>query len=213
MKTWRYLIVGGILGPILFATTVTLVGSSRATYDHRTQFISELGEVGGLYSEVMNYLGFMIPALFIMLFAVSLMAGYSKTKLTGFASFLIVLFAAGMFLAGVFSCDSTCLPANPTREHILHNLFSFMAFLSLIIGCMLWGIFLRRNSEWTSFGVYSIITSVLAIVLLALMVATAASRNETGLFQRLFLLTLFTWMALFAYRLWRIDPSWISVKK
>lgn len=201
----RHLALGGIVGPLLFAATVIIVGFLRPDYDHTRQFISELGEAGGEFSSLMNYLGFMCSAAFIMLFTVALRYRFSPTILTRSASLLVGVFASGMFLAGVFSCDATCTPVEPSTEQLLHNLVSFAAFLALMSSAFLWGVVFRRDSAWHRFGTYSQVTAGLSVILLIAMVASAWTRTGSGALQRCFLATLFLWMSLFALRIWRED--------
>ena len=186
MNKNRFLALGGIAGPLLFTSMVIVIGQLRSDYNHMTRFISELGETGGQYSAVMNLLGFMCGATMIMLFAVSLRSRFRPTALNALASLLIGIYATGMFLAGVFSCDIGCTPAVPTTEQRLHALVSFVAFASLITGVFLWGVYLRNNQAWRWFGNYSLATAGLAMVLLFAMISTAATRSGSGLFQRLF---------------------------
>jgi hypothetical membrane protein len=210
MKLSKNLLLGGIAGPLLFFVVVSILGYLKNDYEHITQFISELGETGGRFAYYMNYLGFMSAAALIFLFAITLWSRYSLSTLTKVATLLIGAFATGMFLAGVFSCDPTCLPLEPTLDHILHNLVSFVAFLSLIISTILWGLALRNKPGWSGFGIYSWATAAGATLFLISMIATAATRNGVGLFQRSFLALLFIWMACFAYQLWQHDPDWRS---
>ena len=67
----RSLLLAGIVGPLLFAITVVIVGSLRPDYSHVNQFISELGEAGGQFAWAMNYLGFMVPAALILIFVLT----------------------------------------------------------------------------------------------------------------------------------------------
>ena len=202
MRISRFLTLGGLAGPVMFTTTVFIVGLLRHSYDHSTQFISELGETGGEHSNIMNYFGFMIPAILILVFALKLLLSHSKTKLTYLASILVVVFSAGMFLAGFFSCDPTCLPFDPSTNQLLHNLVSFLAFVALITSSFLWGKYFKGIPEWHRFANYSLVTSGLAAVFLLLMILAAPTRTNSGLYQRFFLAVLFIWMANFAYRLW-----------
>ena len=208
MKLPSQSILGGIAGPLLFAIIITIAGSLRPEYSHASQFISELGETGGQNATLMNYLGFMASASLIFIFALTLLFNFTSNLLTGIASVLIGLFSIGMFFAGVYSCDATCMPVEATSDHLTHNLVSFAAFVALILGTLLWGVALFRKSGWVQFAIYSVVTATLAVIFLYAMIDTAPTRNGTGLFQRLFLTSLFSWMAIFAFRLWGSNPKW-----
>lgn len=198
-----YIVLGGIAGPALFAALVVLCGALRPDYDHVTQFVSKLGETGGDFAALMNYVGFMSSAVLIMFFTVALVTKFPRTALRNLGSLLVGIFAVTMFTAGVFSCDVTCTPAVPTLEQRLHGIVSIVAFPSLILGALVWGLFFLRISHWRRFGFYSLATAALSVVLLVAMVASTETRSGTGVLQRLLLGSLFLWLALTAARLWR----------
>lgn len=202
----RFMLIGGIAGPVLFALVVAVCGALRPEYDPLTRFMSELGETGGAYAPLMNYAGFMLSATLIMGFAISLPARFDTSLSTRLGTVLIAAFAAGMFAAGVFSCDTGCTPEVPTSAQRLHDLASTLAFPSLILATLVWGLHLRRDPAWRRFGLYSLGTGGLCVVLLFAMVASVETRTGTGLLQRLLLGALFLWMALLATRLLR-EPT------
>lgn len=199
----RYIVLGGIAGPALFAALVVICGALRPDYSHVTQFISELGETGGDFAALMNYVGFMSSAALILSFAVALITIFPRTVLSIFGAVLVATFAVNMFAAGVFSCDVTCTPAVPTTHQQLHDLVSIIAFPSLILGALLWGLYFLQIPNWRRFGFYSLATAVLSVALLVAMVASTETRTGTGVLQRCLLGALFLWLALMAYRLWR----------
>lgn len=197
------MLLGGIAGPALFAVLVLLCGALRPDYDHFAQFISELGEDGGEFAALMNYLGFMVPAALILLFAAALPAQFARSTHSVAGALLVGLFALGMFTAGVFSCDATCTPATPTMEQRLHDVASIVAFPSLILGALVWGVLFLRTPGWRSFGHFSIGCAVVSVALLVAMVASTDTRSGTGALQRGLLGVLFLWLSLMALRLWR----------
>lgn len=199
----RYLILGGIAGPALFATLTIVCGSLRPDYNHVTQFISELGETGGEFATLMNYVGFMSSAALILLFAMAIVPGFTQTALTKIGALLVAIYAVSMFAAGVFSCDTGCAPTQPSNAQVLHDIVSIIAFPALIAAALVWGFGFLRMPEWRRFGVYSLGTATISTVLLIAMVNTEETRAGTGLLQRIFLGVLFLWLALMAWRFWR----------
>ncbi|OGD53384.1 hypothetical protein A3K80_05350 [Candidatus Bathyarchaeota archaeon RBG_13_38_9] len=57
LNTLQLAAVSGIIGPIIFAVVVFVLGQLRPNYNHFTQTMSELGEVGGQNAMVMNIAG------------------------------------------------------------------------------------------------------------------------------------------------------------
>lgn len=203
----RLMLAGGIAGPVLFSLASIIFGALRPGYDPVDQFISELGETGGLHAPLMNVLGFMGGGAMMLLFAIALWQSLPRSALTTIGSLLIAVFAVNVFGAGVWSCDVGCPTSNGSPEQRMHDLVSVIAFPALILGALTWSIWFLRRPEWRAFGVYSLITGLAAIGLLVAMIASEATRESTGLLQRLFLLVLFVWMASLAYRLLRRNPA------
>lgn len=198
----RLSLLAGVLGPVLFSLAVVVAGALRPGYDHVDQFISELGETGASTAWVMNYPGFMLSAVLILVFALLLRSLFAKSVSSTAGTFLLAVFAISLFIAGVFSCDAGCLTDNPSTEQKLHDLVSVVAFPAFTLGVFAWGVSLCRLPEWRGFGIYSFASAALSILFLVLMVQSEASRDGTGLYQRLFLGTLFLWMTVFSIRLW-----------
>ena len=199
----RYMSLGGIAGPLVFVVVVIVCGALRPGYNHMTQFISELGEHGGAYAALMNYGGFMPMAVLLVLFAVALVTRLPRTPLSLLGALLVAVFAVGVFAAGINSCDPGCVGAPPTRAQQLHTKVSIIAFRSLILATFVWGLYFWRLASWRRFAYYTLLTGVLAVGLLFGMITSIPERAVTGLMQRLFLGSLFLWLALMAWRVWR----------
>ncbi len=202
-KLVRLLLLAGIAGPLLFASVVILVGSLRPDYSHMSQFMSELGEAGGQFAGAMNYLGFMLSAALILAFVLASRTRLPRNRLNSIAATLLIVFAISMFFAGVFSCDVGCSPSEPTLDQKLHDVFSIIAFPAFTAGVFFWGLSLFRNASWHRFGIYSLVTAGLSLVLLVAMVQSEATREGTGMYQRLYLGILFLWLMVMSVRQWR----------
>lgn len=196
----RMLTLGGVAGPILFTVIVVTCGALRPEYSHLSQFISELGEIGGPNAGLMNYAGFMVPGALILVSGLGLVGPLPRSGLTIAGAFLVALFGAGVFAAGVFSCDPGCLPENPSREGFLHNLVSLIAFVAMIAGVALLGFQFRRMPGWPGFALYSFLTAAAAAALLLVMMIVTAAMPIIGLVQRVFLGVLFLWLILVSIR-------------
>ena len=200
---FRLLLLAGIVGPLLFAAAVFVVGTLRPDYSHVTQFMSELAEAGGQYAWLMKYFGFMLPAVFILIFVVAFRTRLPSTALSSIGTSLLVVFAVSMFLAGVFPCDVGCSPPEPSPDQKLHDLFSILACPSFTAGVFFWGLSLFRYAGWRRFGIYTLGTATLSLVLLIVMIQSEASREGTGTYQRLYLGVLFLWLMMLSARLSR----------
>ena len=198
------LLLAGTAGPALFSLAVVIAGALRPGYDHVNQFISELGEAGGSTAALMNFPGFMLSALVMLVFFLVLPSRFSRSAATMIGTILLSVFATSVFFAGAYSCDPGCLPDNPSTSQRLHDIASVLAFPAFTLGVVAWGIKFLRLPGWRGFGTYSLVSAALSIVFLVLMVRSEATRDATGLYQRLFLGVLFLWMVSLSIRLWRM---------
>ncbi|MGB5492490.1 MAG: DUF998 domain-containing protein, partial [Woeseiaceae bacterium] len=163
-------------------------------YNHVNQFMSELGETGGHFAWVMNFFGFMLSAGLILIFVLAFRTLLPRTAPNLVGTFLLVIFAVSMFFAGVFSCDVGCPASERSVDQKLHDLFSILAFPAFTAGVFAWGLSLSRIAGWRRFGIYSLVTASLSLILLVTMVQSEASRAGTGMYQRLYLGVLFLWL-------------------
>lgn len=148
---FRLLLLAGIVGPHLFAATVVVVGSLRPDYSHVNQFMSELGEAGGQFAWLIKYFGFMLPAVFILIFVLAFRTRFPGTALSSIGTSLLVVLAVSMLVAGVFPCDVGCSPPESTPDQKLHDLFSILAFPSFTAGVFFLGSFVISQWQLASF--------------------------------------------------------------
>ena len=200
----RSLLSTGVAGPLIFSFAVVTSGALSSNYSHVDQFISELGETGGELAWLMNYFGFMLSASLILIFVLTLRKQFPGTVINTFGTLLLAIFAIGVFFAGVYSCDAGCPPVNATPEQKLHDVAS-LALPAFTLGVAAWGVYFCQVLRWRHFGIYSLITAAFSVILLMAMVQSEASRDGTGVYQRLFLGVLFIWMIALAVWLLRAN--------
>lgn len=188
----RFLGLGGIAGPVIFTATVIITAGLRTDYNHISHFISELGATGTPSEQWMNFLGFIPSGILIALFATALLSYSKKKPIAVIGSVFMMVFGAGMAVAGLFSCDQGCIPSG-SLESIIHDRVSAVTFMSAIAGVLLAGFSFGKLSFFRRFRRYSLFTGLVSFVLLVIMINSFESRNFTGLWQRLLLLSLFLW--------------------
>lgn len=199
----RFLALGGVAGPVLFASVVVLCAGLRPEYSHVTQFISELGESGGSRASLMNFLGFIPSGLLLAAFGASLAHLLPRTSLSLAAAVFIVVYGLGITGAGIYSCDPGCPSQNLSSEATIHRVVSITSFVAAILGIALWAYCFRSIAAWRSLWRYSAISSALALVLLLVLDASEESRAFTGVWQRLSIVTLDLWCAVVGLRAFR----------
>ena len=207
---FRYFSLGGLFASILFTLMTIICSSLRNSYDHINQFISELGATKTEHARLMNYAGFIPSGFLILLFSVFLFHGLPKSIIGRIGSVLVGLFGIGMMLAGYFSCDKGCPQVGGSFENRMHDGISGPAFLSEIIGIFLLSFSLRRSIDWKRFWIYTLISSILAMAFMVLLINSLESREQTGLWQRMLLLTIFQWLSVMSINLY---SYWTSINK
>ena len=201
--TMRYLALGGLAGPLLFASVVIVCAALRPGYDHAMQFISELGATGTPRAALMNFAGFIPSGILVMAFGVSLAALLPPSTLSRIGAGLIVVFGLGISLAGVYSCDPGCPRHDFSPAALGHEIVSITAFVAGIAGIAVWAYRFRELPAWRPLWRYSALSSAAALLLFLMLAATAETRTYTGIWQRLFLTSLYLWCAVVGVRLFR----------
>jgi hypothetical protein len=200
MKLQKLAALGGIIGPLWFAGTVTVLTVSQ--YD----FMRSLGwdplnaptldwPSGlslGPYGIWMT-LTFISSGLLMSTFALILRTALEETPpRIGTLGLLL----AGCALAGLaFSTDPTLRTTPATWHGILHDLFFVLLGLSLLVSMLGLGRAFKGDSRWKGFGSYTYFTAACAIPSFAL----------KGIAFYLFLGAILTWSVTIAIQLLRIS--------
>ena len=191
-----YLSLGGLLGPLLFTLMTVICSDLRPHYNHMNQFISELAATGTTYAALMNYAGFIPVGLLCAMFGISLLPLVPRSIVGKIGAILIGLFGIGVVLAGALSCDEGCPPKDGSFHNRMHNGISGFAFLVLIIGILLTGLAFRRTDFQKRYWIYCLVTAFVSGVFMILLSNSLDSPTGKGLWQRLFLLTVFVWLSI-----------------
>jgi len=200
----RFLALGGVAGPVVFTLVVLVCAGLRPDYSHSMQVMSALGETGGPNAQLMNAVGFVATGLLFLVFAFSLSRLVPRTGLATAGALLLGLFGLGVVGAGTFSCDLGCTGMGTSREAYLHIVASVLAFTSGVTACAVWGFAFRSLPAWRSLSSFSLISALVSGVLLLAFNAAAGSSSITGVWQRLFLGSLYLWfivVGLYAFRI------------
>ena len=92
----RLLLLGGLIGPLCFATAVVVGAALRPDYDHTMQVMSALGATGSANALLMNGLGFLPTGLLIMGLALGLLRFVPRSILAIVAGLALGIFGAGV---------------------------------------------------------------------------------------------------------------------
>jgi hypothetical protein len=194
----------GIVGPLLFIAVFLVEGATRPGYNPWTMFVSQLATGPGGWMQILNF--FMCGTL-VLVFAVALRAQIAGTRGSIGGPVLIGLFGATLLVAGAFTTDPGLgYPVGAPEVHTLHGTIHGFAglavFTILPAACfvMAWH-FAARSARW---AFYSAAVGVALIVLFFGGFAVGQyPQAPTGLYQRIAIITGWTWIAAVAWRLSR----------
>ena len=210
----RWLALAGVIGPILFELMFTIAGLLRPGYSPIRQAVSDLGVGPNAWIQNANFVVF---GLLLIAFAIGFYRGMRSVISGGWLMaclVLLILSGAGMGGAGYFTVpDPNDPPELQVLQGILHMLCFLAAFVSPAIALVIIGWRLRQDAKWRGYGRYSMITGLVALVLIALVFlffAPGSPLSEVrigGLVQRILALEVFAWHVVMGWRLFTLDGS------
>jgi hypothetical membrane protein len=213
VTTKRLLLCGAIADP-LFIAMFLIEGATRTNYNPLRHPISSLalGDFGWMQSAT-----FIVSGLLMIAFAIGLRRALRPRGGSIWGSLLVGIWGFGLFGAGIFITDpvsgyppGTPAQGEPTTIGNLHDLFSLLAFVGLVVACFVFsGYFARRgNIGW---AVYSALSGVVFVV--AFFLASAGFTqseglvNIGGLIQRIQITTGWSWLTLLAVHFLKALPE------
>jgi hypothetical protein len=194
--------VAGMVGPVLFATT--LLALTAVQYDFMLGLgWRPLGDPAGAWPSGLalgpygwvQVANFVLSGILLMIFAAGLHFGATDGRGSRVGPALLFVAGAAMALMG-FETDP---PIQSTGPRTLHNLIHDLAFALFVLALLpafffLWLRF-REDALWRDQARYTLITGLLATLLLFL----------PGVAYYLFLAVVLVWFEVTAVRLWRLS--------
>lgn len=209
MNKYKVGAIAGMAGPMSFLLAVVLVAALRPEYSHYGQFMSELGETNGTGAWIMNIFGFgafsVLSAIFFLSRADTMATSDHPTS-GRVALVLSLIFCLGILCAGIFSCDTTCTPEIPSAAQQYHDLAS-LVLVVFIIAIPIWLHHLGSLSHHQGHWWYSRVTTIVAALSLVMMIGSVDDRSGTGMYQRILVGSMWLWIAVFAWRVYRTPTT------
>ena len=191
-------LLAGLFGFVPHGVAVVVATYQRPVFDHRTQFISELGERGSTTAFVVNFLGIIPTGLLLATFGIGLVARYRAHRLLVVSGALIALHGLCRVMAALFPCDVGCRPVVPSLSQLVHNGSATVAFISLTAALFTAGAWLVKLKRGVAVVLATYTLGVAAVVAQGLIVTRTAGA-DVGLYQRVALGALQLWVALLAF--------------
>ena len=185
----RLLAICGMIAPIWFIIMWIVSGAMYAGYNHVTQYIRALGDIGSPVAWFFNPLGLGVYGLLILAFSYGLYRGIKESLLE---PALLGIGRVGIILAGILPMPS---PA--------HNLAFLILAISVILSCFTLPICFKEDDRWKNLQKYTLLTGVLALIFLFLLIL-GSQIGVGGLIQRIWGAILWIWMFVLAVRLYRL---------
>ena len=204
MKLQKLAALGGIIGPIVFASMVTIL--TIVQYDfmrnlgwdpiHAPTFDWPSGLSLGPYGIWMT-LTFILGGLLMVSFALALQTVLDEGTAPRIGTLGLLL--SGCALAGLaFATDPTIRSTPATWHGRLHDLSFVLLGISLLVSMLGLGRAFQNDPRWRGYGMYTFITAACAIPSFAL----------KGIAFYLFLGAILAWSIVIAIKLFRFSNSY-----
>lgn len=209
--TTRYLLLGGVIGPLLFVLLFLIEGATRPGYSPLKQAVSELSLSSQGWIQIVN---FIVSGLLILGFAIGLRRILQRRKGTAWGPLLLAAVGLGLVAAGIFVTDPALgyppgTPPGPALHDTWHGILHWYAGGLIFFGCLSAAsfVFARRLAMESQrlWALYSLLSGIGMMVFFAAFAAAGAFDGPAGLFQRLSIGTGMIWLSLFACKLLRAE--------
>jgi hypothetical membrane protein len=200
-STTRWLLTGGVIGPVLFVVVLLVEGWTRAAYDPMKMFGSllSLGDLG--WQQISNFL---VSGALVTGGAVGLRRVLVDGPGSRWGPWLIGLAGVALMLAGVFVTDPAQgyppgapagMPSSPSWYAAIHLLASVVVFMGLPVAMVVMARRFRgEGSRWAPYCWLS------AAGTLAFLFMGLAFAGPAGLLQRVAILLALGWVAQVMWR-------------
>lgn len=167
----KWLLKAGYLVPILFWSTTLICGFLMNNYNHFTNMVSELGEIG-TNTQIIFTFGLVLTAIFSIVFILGLIKICKKINLNIFPILLLFMFSFSILGAGLFPF--------PLRLHEILGMPSILLVTSPLLAAFLW-----KSDRISNIKLFSVVSILLMSLGFLVFLPTILS-DFIGLKQRFF---------------------------
>jgi len=203
-KIIRLAAIAGILGPILYAVVIVVIGALQSGYSHISQSMSELGAVDAPYKLVINTLGFPLLGLFMIAFAIGIDLGMERNRASRVGPALIIISGLSLILTGVFPCDTGCIDITWTGT--THSVFATISAISFSIAPIFIAIRQWSDTRWRRYIAFSWLIAIITL-LLSILYSMEIFESYVGLMQRVSMGLPLLWMEVMSIKQLRISTT------
>jgi Protein of unknown function (DUF998) len=197
----RWLLLAGVIGPLLFVVVFLVEGWTRAGYDPQRMFVSQLSLSGQGWQQVAN---FIVTGLLFVAAAIGWRRAMPDGPGCRSVPILLGMAGIGLIAAGIFVTDPglgyppgapTGMPTTSSWHDLIHGLASILVFVGLPIAMLImWRRFSLEGGRWALYALLS------AIGMVAAFMSAFAFADILGVLQRVSIVIGFGWVARVSWR-------------
>lgn len=200
-------VIFGILGVVVFVTTVIIGGYLFPGYSHLEQLISESYATGTAYEWPLRWYGFIPSGFMLMLFGFLAPLNFPKSSVLKMGFYGIAIFyGIATIITGLFPCDFGCNEdfVNPSLSQLIHNLSGTLTYFVVPICLLLVSLKLKTFISKSSISKILLALSLLAIVCTVILIVNH-QMTYIGLIQRCIEGSILLWIVMLCLNLKNIS--------
>ena len=196
-----YLFWTGILSVFLFVFTTIIAGFFHPSYNHFSQFISELYAIDAPNADLIRFFGYLPSGILFVIFAALAQKTTPKSRLKsmGFLG-IIVGYGFGTIICAIYNCDVGCNPKfiNPSLSQIIHNLTGMITYLIVPFSILLITI---ASIKWKNSLQYTLISFLIFAISFTFVAVLNLNLDSPykGLIQRIIEGSILFWIGYTAF--------------
>ena len=190
----RYAGICGLLACAVSVATAIIGGQADQNYSNWSQFISELGAVGALQRNLVNFAGFLPTGLLLFGFVLFGHSSFPPAKNAVLGWWLMTGAAIGYLTAALFPCDEGC-PATGSMQQTVHNTAGIVQYIGVFLGLLL----IARAEQSLSW--LRPISLIAAAAVLSGFIMMTVDLDLRGMWQRVAEVAIFGWVAVVSVHL------------
>ena len=197
----RWLLRGGVAGPLVFVVGFVLIGAVRAGYDPIRQFVSLLSLTADGWLQTVNFL---VTGALIVGGAIGLRRVLTSGPGSTWVPILIGIAGIGIVLAGVFTTDPSQgyplgapagVPTAYSTSGAIHQAVSTVVFFGLPIAAFVLARRFRNDG-----GYWATYCRGSGVGIVAFLIAAFSVPDVAGLLQRIAIMLAYGWIARVMWR-------------
>ena len=193
----KIVFITGISGVLLFVFTTIIGGFFHPTYNHFSQFISELYAVDAPNADLIRFFGYLPSGILFMLFSILAQKVTPKSSLKSMGFLGIALgYGFGTIICAIYNCDAGCNPQfiNPSVSQLIHNLMGMTTYLIVPISILLIAI---ASTKWKNSSQFTLVSFLIFAISFTFVVVLNVNLDSTykGLMQRIIEGSILFWIA------------------